>query len=213
MGMGKSNQETEIKLKLTSAAAGRRLLRAASFRVKRRRVFESNVVYDTPDGRLRAAGKLLRVRRAGRETLLTYKGPAPPGRYKSREEVETHLTDGDQFHLILTRLDFQPSFRYEKYRTEYQRPAATGIVTLDETPVGDFLELEGPPEWIDTIAAELGYQQSDYITATYAELFFESRQVPHPGRRLPTARNQPGTGDVPGHIRDTMALRNMVFKS
>ena len=42
-----------------------------------------------------------------------------------------------------------------------------------ETPIGDYIELEGPPAWIDDTAQRLGYAEMDYITATYADLFFE----------------------------------------
>ncbi len=41
---------------------------------------------------------------------------------------------------------------------------------LDETPVGVFLELEGPPEWIDRTAGTLGFSEGDYITLSYLEL-------------------------------------------
>ncbi len=175
MGERNSNQEIEIKLRLPSARWGRRLLRESGFRVKRRRVLESNVVYDTPSGALRASGQLLRLRRTGRRALLTYKGPAVPGRYKSREERETTVADADEIAVILTRLGYQPSFRYEKYRTEYRRPDGGGLILLDETPIGDFFELEGQPEWIDHTAAELGFSLSSYITETYGSLFLLER--------------------------------------
>jgi len=43
----------------------RGLLRAAGFQVSRRRVFETNTVFDTPELGLRRAATLLRVRQAG----------------------------------------------------------------------------------------------------------------------------------------------------
>ncbi len=48
--------------------------------------------------------------------------------------------------------------------------AASGVAMLDETPAGVFLELEGPPRWIDRTARRLGFGEADYITASYAEL-------------------------------------------
>jgi adenylate cyclase class 2 len=173
MALRKSNREIEIKLRLPDAAAGRRMLQHAGFRLRRRRVFEANVVFDTPDGALRRQGKLLRVRQAGSRVLLTYKGAPAPGKHKSREELEVRLSDGSVFGEVLHRLGMAPSFRYEKYRTEYARPDSPGIVMVDETPIGDFLELEGPPAWIDSTARSLGFRDSDYITATYARLFLE----------------------------------------
>ena len=170
--MSVSHLETEIKLRVEARAA-RRLLSRRGFRVGRRRVFESNVVYDTPDLALRRQGRLLRLRRAGRRITLTYKGPARVGRHKSREELECLVPDFELFDRIIKGIGFKPSFRYEKFRTEYSLDDSTGTVTLDVTPVGDFLELEGEPEWIDRTARLLGFDESSYITASYAALYLE----------------------------------------
>ncbi len=171
----KSNREVEIKLRLPDAAAGDRLLRGAGFRVRRPRVFEQNTLYDTLGGRLRRQGSLLRIRQAGGTALLTYKGPGVPSKYKSREELELTVSDGALLGQILGRLGMTPSFRYEKYRTEYERDEGGGIATVDETPIGDFIELEGEGTWIDATAGQLGFSEQDYITASYAQLFFEAR--------------------------------------
>src|SRR5512143_1192761 len=116
---GRIVREIEIKLAVASAEEGRRLLRRAGLRVTRRRVFESNVVFDDARGTLRRAKSLLRVREAGGHGLLTYKGPATVTRYKSREELETTLEDAATAHVILERLGYRPVFRYEKFRTEF----------------------------------------------------------------------------------------------
>ena len=39
-------------------------------------------------------------------------------------------------------------------------------------PIGNFGEIEGPPEWIDSVARDLRIDRKDYITETYAGLFF-----------------------------------------
>ena len=95
-----STQETEIKLRVAGAAEGKRLLSAAGFRVARRRVFESNTLFDTADAKLRKTGQVLRVRECGRRVLLTYKGPAVRGRHKSREELEI---EGRVRHRVVQR--------------------------------------------------------------------------------------------------------------
>ena len=71
---------------------------------------------------------------------------------------------------ILRALGFSPTFRYEKFRAEWTD--GTGHVVLDQTPIGDYGEIEGPPRWIDRIARSLGIAPADYITRTYADLFF-----------------------------------------
>jgi adenylate cyclase class 2 len=74
-------------------------------------------------------------------------------------------------HAILSALGFRPSFRYEKYRAEWTD--GTGHVVLDETPVGDFGEIEGPARWIDRTAKLVGIAGADYNTKSYAEVFFD----------------------------------------
>ena len=176
------NRETEIKLKVADRAAARRLLVGHSFRVLKARVFERNTVYDGAGLPLRRQGMLLRIRRAGRVSTLTFKGVARPGKHKSREELETQVSDAVLCEMILARLGFQPVFRYEKYRTEFAQTRSPGVVTLDETPIGVFLELEGPAAWIDRLARRLGFTEEDYITASYGSLYLEhlrkNRQAP-----------------------------------
>ena len=171
--MSHNGRETEIKLPAADVAAARALLRRGGFRVSKRRVFERNVVFDTPAFALRSQGALLRLREARRSATLTFKGPAAAGKHKSREELETEVADARVVTAILQRLGFQPAFRYEKYRTEYRLPARGGIATLDETPIGVYRELEGSPTWIDRTARRLGFAESDYVTASYGRLYLE----------------------------------------
>jgi adenylate cyclase, class 2 len=170
--MSSGSRETEIKLRVPSAAGARDLLRKTGFRLFRKRVFESNTVFDTRDFSLRRSGRLLRIRLAGRKSTLTYKGAAKPGVHKSRQEIEMETSDPQTLARIFSLLGFLPVFRYEKYRAEFHEPSGGGIVMLDETPVGVFLELEGAPRWIDRTARRLGFQKSDYITDSYGRLYF-----------------------------------------
>jgi adenylate cyclase, class 2 len=168
-----SNQEIEIKLALRDLEDGRRRLRAAGFRVSKRRIFEENTLFDTPGLRLRKAQTLVRVRQAGRDAKLTYKGRPVPSNYKSREELETRITSAETMAAILDRLGLRPVFRYQKHRTELRQPAGGGVATLDETPIGVYIELEGAPAWIDRMAKKLGYSETDYITASYGRLYLD----------------------------------------
>lgn len=173
--MAENNREIEIKLAIEDPPCVRRRLRAAGFRVHRGRVFESNTVFDTPDLKLRAASSLLRVRRAGSKSTFTFKGPPVPSKHKSREELEVEISDAGLTSAIVEKLGLRPVFRYEKYRTEFRRPGSSGTVTLDETPIGWYLELEGSDRWIDRTARTLGFPERDYITASYGALFLEWR--------------------------------------
>lgn len=163
--------ETEIKLAVGDPEEAVRRLTNAGFRVSRDREFESNTIYDTTDLQLRQKRMLLRLRQAGTRGIVTWKGPEDPGRYKARPERETSVGSIDTLAEILHHLGYQNVFKYEKYRTEFQRSDEEGTAVLDETPIGNYLELEGPGPWIDAVAAQLGFTSSDYILDSYGLLY------------------------------------------
>ncbi|HEV8042756.1 MAG TPA: class IV adenylate cyclase [Bryobacteraceae bacterium] len=166
------NFEIEIKLRLPSDISKiRRTLRKLGFRITEARSHEFNTLFDNPKDALGKQGKLIRIRRVGRHALLTYKGPSKSVRYKKRHELEVHVSDADLLEKILKSIGYQPVFRYEKFRTEFSNASEpAGKVLLDETPVGNFLELEGTPRWIGRTARLLGFSQTDYITGSYGYL-------------------------------------------
>lgn len=166
--------EIEVKLPVADRRAIRRRLGELGFKPVVKRHFERNSLLDYPDRRLRKEGCLLRIRRAGGRSVLTFKGRRiRSGRFKVRPEIETRLTDEAPVAEIFERLGLRVAFRYEKYRTIFRRasdPEGTEIA-YDETPIGTYLELEGPKLWIDRVARELDYRPADYITASYGRLY------------------------------------------
>ncbi|MEP6715308.1 MAG: class IV adenylate cyclase [Terriglobia bacterium] len=171
--LAKKADENEVKIAAPDVQTLRTALRAAGFRVLKRRVFEQNIVLDDPAKSLRSRGLLLRLRWAGKVVTCTFKGANKPGPHKRREEREFHSDSVEECLAVFKGLGYEPSFRYEKYRTEFFRAGEPGIATLDETRVGVFMELEGPARWIDRTAKALGYSRDDYITASYVRLFTE----------------------------------------
>ena len=140
------------------------------------RSFERNTLFDFPDRRLRNADSLMRLRLEGRRSRLTFKGPrANHDRFKTRLEIETEVNDGLEAGRILEALGLSAAFRYEKFRTVYRRRGDPehAEVAYDDTPIGTYLELEGPRRWIDQVARELGFERSEYITASYGRLYLE----------------------------------------
>ena len=85
-----------------------------------------------------------------------------------RVEHETQVTDGDATIAVLTGLGFCSRYRYQKYRTVLRLDDLE--ICLDETPIGCFVELEGPPDEIDRAAARLGFEPAEYVRETYGEL-------------------------------------------
>jgi adenylate cyclase, class 2 len=168
-------QEIEIKFRVDNLRALARGLRAAGFRLVTRRTHEMNTLYDLPGEILRSRKELLRIRKYGAEWTLTHKSGTKRGRHSSRVELETVVADGKELDAILRALGYEPSFRYEKFRAEWAD--RKGKVVVDETPIGNFCEIEGPPRWIDSTATKLGVSASDYITKNYATLFVEWKQA------------------------------------
>jgi adenylate cyclase, class 2 len=166
------------------------------------RVQEWNVIFDTPEGGLAKHGQLLRIRTetpeskarkgkapSGQRTLLTFKRPIVKGTsalgsshetrgHKVREEIEVEVADATVLAKIFEGLGMRGWFRYEKYRTTFRLPSTTSwakglLIELDETPIGTFVELEGPPAAIDRAAQELGHTRRDYVLKNYLALYVE----------------------------------------
>lgn len=172
-------QEIEIKFRVADLGVLNRKLRAAGFQLLTRRMHEVNTLYDLPGAVLRKRNELLRVRKYGSVWTLTHKSGTLRGRHSSRVELETNVADGKKMDAILCALGYAPSFRYEKFRAEWvdkKAPGGYGHVVVDETPIGNFCEIEGPPRWIDATATRLGVTSADYITKNYATLFAEWRR-------------------------------------
>lgn len=164
-------QEIEIKFRVVNLRALIRKLPAEGFRLVTRRTHEMNTLYDLPGAVLRKRKELLRIRKYGSTWTLTHKSGARRAKHSSRIELETKVADGKKLDGILRALGYAPSFRYEKFRAEWTD--GKGHVVVDETPIGNFCEIEGPPRWIDMTAKKLGVDRRDYITKNYATLFAE----------------------------------------
>jgi len=173
--------ETEIKFRVADLAALAHRLQVAEFRLETPRAFESNVLYDTTDRQLRARTEILRIRGyAGRWTLTHKRLPTnAPGedRHKHRVETELALANGDALANAFLSLGLVAAFRYEKWRTEWSD--GQGHCVIDETPIGNYAELEGSPAWIDRIAAAIGIDPGQYITLSYGRLFEQWRERHH----------------------------------
>jgi adenylate cyclase, class 2 len=187
-------KEREIKLRIADLPALRRALRRLGARVIRPRLHEGNVLFDTAEGALASREQLLRIRterlsgrsrKPGQRCLVTFKrplvtsGPSRKGeRHKVREEIELEVTDPKPLAMIFEGLGMQTWFQYEKFRTTFCLPASNAwakglLIELDETPIGVFLELEGPANAIDRVAKVLGFEARDYVLANYMTLYRE----------------------------------------
>lgn len=165
--------ETEIKFRVENAGELVQKLERAGFREQTPRTFESNVLYDTPDRRMRARTEILRIRNYAGRWVVTHKrlpdvGPGEDA-HKHRVETETEVADGNVLAQVFLSIGLTEAFRYEKWRSEWTD--GEGHCVIDETPIGDYAELEGFPEWIDRVAAQLDVDRSAYLTLSYGRLF------------------------------------------
>ena len=178
-----SKPEVELKLPISDPASFEDRVRALGFRVDTPRTFEHNTLYDTTSRDLRARTEILRIRRYGDTWTLTHKRLADPGsafdptRYKTRIETETTVADGEALADVFIHLGYKPAFTYEKYRTEWSHPSEPSAhLVLDETPIGTYAELEGPPDWIDRTVTRLGIDPATCLTDSYGKLFLDWKQ-------------------------------------
>lgn len=174
---GSPHLEVEVKFLVDSLAPLRRRLMEAGALLTAPRVRERNVRFDTPSDGLLAKQQLLRLRQDTR-VRLTFKAPAAEdvgSEAKVREELEVTVDEFDLMAEILERLGFMPVQEYEKYRETYHWRDVE--IVLDETPFGDFVELEGAEEPIRAVADRLGLDWSRRILANYLALMELARRT------------------------------------
>jgi predicted adenylyl cyclase CyaB len=149
-----------------------RLLEKLNPTVLSARHFEDNRLLDFPDRRLGSNQCLLRIRSAEGRHFLTFKGPPrPEGIFKTREELETTLEDGDVLFQVFERIGMRIAFRYQKYRREF----AWGEVhiAVDETPIGNYAEFEGSEAGIREVAKKIGIGEAQFLRSSYYSLYVE----------------------------------------
>jgi adenylate cyclase class 2 len=134
------------------------------------RVHEYNLLFDTEEGELAQQSKMLRLRQ-DTACYLTFKGASVVvDGVRQRKEIEFSLDDFDAARATLDELGFCVRMVYEKYRTVYNVEAV--LVTLDEMPFGDFIEIEGSDgHSIQEMALNLGLNWEARIQESYADLF------------------------------------------
>jgi adenylate cyclase class 2 len=167
--------EIEVKLRFDSVES---LTNAGIIlTIEAARHFEDNLLLDTTDRQLGQKMAVLRVRQSGDVGSLTYKEKAAPDapatQFKQRLEIETALDDPANALAIFKRLGFSSWFRYQKYRTVFRASLPSGAklhVMFDETPIGNFIELEGEEEAIAEAVKLLGVGREDYVLESYIAL-------------------------------------------
>ena len=133
-----------------------------------RKTFDDDIhaiYYDLRDNSLKKAGKVFRLRKAGKRTILTIKLHVENALAKERLEHEVEVCGFEEMKTILEGLGYAPWLEMQKHRTSYEIESAH--VELDHyygqhDYIPEFLEIEGRDiETIYRCAEALGFGRRD----------------------------------------------------
>ncbi len=167
-----STKEIEIKLKTDKPESIKTKALELGFTTICPEEHEYNIVFDTASGQYRTNRQLLRLRKSGNRSTITFKSPLKnqeTGNYKIREELECQVDNFESMRIIFSRMGYSEVFIYEKYREVLKKGDV--YIMLDNTPAGSYIEIEGSPSDIDTTARDLGFSNSDYILTNYLKIW------------------------------------------
>jgi predicted adenylyl cyclase CyaB len=161
--------EIEIKIRVDDIDSFKEKIVNLDARLEKERYFEENTLFDFSAQALTKKQQALRLRTAGKKTFLTFKGPPEKSRkFKIREEHETEVKNEKQLRRILKCLGFIPVCTYNKFRTVYRKKRLK--ICLDETSIGNFMELEGERNEIVKFTNALGISKKEFIKLDYIQL-------------------------------------------
>ncbi|NOH13039.1 MAG: class IV adenylate cyclase [Chloroflexi bacterium] len=171
----KDKREIEVKFLIKDMKGLERRLLEANARYSQARTHELNLRFDTPDGKLSQDQCVLRLRKDNR-VRITYKGPmSEEGGIADREEIEFEASNYEAAKHLLESLGYEVMVIYEKYRTIYDIDKT--IITLDEMPFGNFVEIEGPDvESIKEAAELIGLDWEQRSAETYLGYFLQIKE-------------------------------------
>ena len=172
--MDDSLLEIEVKFFVPTVEPFRAKLLELGATLGQKRVFERNLLLDTPDQRLRQAEQVLRLRQDNNVRLTFKSKPIHHSEMKVREEIEMEVGDLKTAVLLFNRLGYQPQLVYEKYRETYH--LGTAEIVLDELPYGDFIEIEGDEADIRRMAEAMGLDWNGRLSHNYLQLMHQLKQ-------------------------------------
>ncbi len=117
--------------------------------------------YDLKNNVLRNSGKMLRIRKKGKKTILTLKLPKESEEMQINSEYEVEVSDFDTMQKILSQLELNEFAKDFRHRKSYRLNGAT--VEINKYPdIPVFLELEAhSPKKLKEIVALLGHSMGN----------------------------------------------------
>lgn len=164
------NLEVEVKFYLSDLEKARSNIKKAGGIFERKET-ENNIRFEDENYSLIKNGSLLRLRSANTRYTLTYKGKTmtPASDFKIYDEIEVMVSDFDNIIKILNNIGYIQVQRYEKIRETYT--IGNVLLCLDTMPYGNFLEIEGDPGRIPSIAEKIGFKWENRILDNYLGIF------------------------------------------
>ena len=152
---------------------------------------EVDLYFAHPSCNFAETDEVLRIRRRGASTLITYKGPKIDTETKTRREIELPLgaatESGDTWHELLEALGFEPAAEVRKTRRKADIPWQGKTVegSLDDVEgLGTFAELElmAEPDQIEEAKLRIAsladaLDLSDSERRGYLQLLLEKRSA------------------------------------
>jgi len=133
------------------------------------------IFFDYPANSIAKAKNLLRLRKTGDKTQLTFKKFIDSGSLKIRDEYEVLVSDFESMRLILESLGLSQTKRMEKHRTSYALNSGVEV-DIDKyageySHIPELLEIEGKDvERVQLHAKLLGFRPEECKSWTTFDL-------------------------------------------
>lgn len=163
-------KEIEVKLPVKEFKEVKKLLKRLKAKRKFKETLEKNILFDHKSLRLKRKDWVLRLRHFCNKNLLTLKTKTKGKKgFKVREEINLYFEDFEKMKKILKKLGFFEVFYYEKFREEYEMEGLN--ISLDRTPVGNYVEIEGDYKKIEDFLEKIGAGINQTLSLSYYQIF------------------------------------------
>ncbi|MBI9043157.1 MAG: class IV adenylate cyclase [Anaerolineaceae bacterium] len=169
------DREIEAKFYIQDLNAFEDRLLALGSHLLLKRVHETNLRFDTAQKDLSRNRQVMRLRK-DTKYWMTYKAPVTEGKDTIiRQEIEFEVSDFKAARQFIEALGYELFVKYEKFRTTYE--FYNVLVTLDEMPYGNFIEIEGPDvPTLQVITANLKLDWNARCETSYLDLFYRLKK-------------------------------------
>lgn len=163
-------KEIEVKLPVKDFKEVKELLKRLKAKKKCRETLEKNILFDHKSLKLKERDWVLRLRQFGKKNILTLKTQSRGRKgFKVREEINLFIEDFEKIKEVFKKIGFFETFYYEKYREEYEFKGLN--ISLDRTPVGNYVEIEGDYKKIEDFLKKIGAKIEETLSLSYYQLF------------------------------------------